>query len=107
MLHCCDYYSSRVCFLSTLVTFSTMRLCSVCTSRNSCGHVLTQLSGLTLLSISFFGAGHDLLGAICFVLSLGFKQMALYYAPAVGSYLIAKCLSLGVHEGFVCAFSVD
>lgn len=39
--------------------------------------------GLTLWSINFLQAGHDLLGAIAFVLSLGFKQMALYYAPAM------------------------
>lgn len=55
--------------------------------------------GFTLLSMDFFAQGRDLLGAICFVLSLGFKQMALYYAPAIGSYLIAKCLSLGPAEG--------
>ncbi|KAG1844658.1 glycosyltransferase family 57 protein [Suillus subalutaceus] len=43
--------------------------------------------------------GHDLLGAILFVLSLGFKQMALYYAPAIGSYLIGKCIYLGPVHG--------
>ena len=56
-------------------------------------------AGLTLISVSCFAAGHDLLGAVAFVLSLGFKQMALYYAPAIGSYLLAKCLSLGVRQG--------
>lgn len=50
--------------------------------------------GLTLLSLCGFAAGLDLLGAVCFVLSLGFKQMALYYAPAIGCYLLAKCLFL-------------
>jgi alpha-1,3-glucosyltransferase len=39
--------------------------------------------GLTLWSINFLQAGHDLLGAVAFVLSLGFKQMALYYSPAM------------------------
>lgn len=57
------------------------------------------LSGLTLLAINSFAAGHDLLGALFFVLSLGFKQMALYYAPAIGSYLIAKCIYLGQVNG--------
>ena len=33
------------------------------------------------------------LGAIFFVLSL-FEQMSLYYAPAIGSYLLAKCIYL-------------
>ncbi|EIW59448.1 glucosyltransferase [Trametes versicolor FP-101664 SS1] len=55
--------------------------------------------GFTLLAANFFAAEHDIDGAICFVLSLGFKQMALYYAPAIGSYLLAKCLYLGPAEG--------
>lgn len=46
--------------------------------------------------MNFFATGHDLIGAVFYVLSLGFKQMALYYAPAIGSYLLAKCLFLGV-----------
>jgi alpha-1,3-glucosyltransferase len=46
-----------------------------------------------------FAVGEDAIGAFCFVLSLGFKQMALYYAPAIGSYLLAKCLYLGAVKG--------
>ena len=53
--------------------------------------------------MNFFATGQDLLGAVCFVLSLGFKQMALYYAPAIGTYLLAKCLYLGPSEGYVSA----
>ncbi|KAJ7600668.1 glucosyltransferase [Mycena floridula] len=56
--------------------------------------------GLTLLSLNFFATNRDLLGAFCFVLSLGFKQMALYYAPAIGTYLLAKCIYLGPSRGF-------
>ncbi|KDR82818.1 hypothetical protein GALMADRAFT_851446 [Galerina marginata CBS 339.88] len=55
--------------------------------------------GFTLLAMNFFATGDDLIGAFFFVLSLGFKQMALYYAPAIGSYLIAKCLYLGPTHG--------
>ncbi|KAI0315804.1 glucosyltransferase [Amylostereum chailletii] len=55
--------------------------------------------GFTLLAINFFVTGRDTLGAVMFVLSLGFKQMALYYAPAIGSYLIGKCLYLGPTDG--------
>lgn len=55
--------------------------------------------GFTLLALDFFAAGQDLLGAVCFVLSLGFKQMALYYAPAIGAYLLGKCLYLGPSQG--------
>ncbi|KAJ7459872.1 glycosyltransferase family 57 protein [Mycena latifolia] len=55
--------------------------------------------GFALLAINFFALGRDLAGAVCFVLSLGFKQMALYYAPAIGGYLLAKCLYLGLANG--------
>lgn len=60
--------------------------------------------GLTLLAMNAFTAGHDRLGAIFFVLSLGFKQMALYYAPAIGAYLLAKCFYLGPIRGYVLLF---
>ncbi|OCB89872.1 glucosyltransferase [Sanghuangporus baumii] len=55
--------------------------------------------GFTLLALNFFSQGRDELGAICFVASLGFKQMALYYAPAIGSYLLGRCISLGPKAG--------
>ncbi|KAI0802056.1 glucosyltransferase [Irpex lacteus] len=55
--------------------------------------------GFTLLALGCFGAGRDTLGAFFFVQSLGFKQMALYYAPAIGSYLLAKCIYLGPKDG--------
>lgn len=55
--------------------------------------------GFTLLALNFFASGQDLLGAVCFSLGLGFKQMALYYAPAIGSYLVAKCIYLGPQKG--------
>ncbi|KEP48563.1 ALG6 ALG8 glycosyltransferase [Rhizoctonia solani 123E] len=55
--------------------------------------------GLTLWAVNMFHLGYDLLGAVLFVASLGFKQMALYYAPAVGSYLLGKCFWLGRKHG--------
>lgn len=55
--------------------------------------------GFTLLAATSFINGRDLLGAFFFTLSIGFKQMALYYAPAIGSYLIGKCLYLGPRDG--------
>ncbi|PFH54070.1 glycosyltransferase family 57 protein [Amanita thiersii Skay4041] len=55
--------------------------------------------GLTLAAMNCFAMGRDLWGAVFFVLSLGFKQMALYYAPAIGTYLLVKCLYLGRPEG--------
>ncbi|KAG6909147.1 hypothetical protein DXG01_001899 [Tephrocybe rancida] len=65
----------------------------------SSGH--WNVEGLTLLALNFFATGQDLLGAVCFVLSLGFKQMALYYAPAIGSYLLAKCIYMGPSRGLL------
>ncbi|KAH6912825.1 glucosyltransferase Alg6 [Coprinopsis sp. MPI-PUGE-AT-0042] len=59
----------------------------------------SSMLGLTLLALNFLSQGHDLYGAVFFVLSLGFKQMSLYYAPAIGSYLLAKCLWLGWVKG--------
>lgn len=55
--------------------------------------------------MNFFAEGQDFWGAVAFVLSLGFKQMALYYAPAIGTYLLAKCIYLGPAAGY--AFSCD
>ncbi|KAL0570030.1 Glucosyltransferase-like protein [Marasmius crinis-equi] len=55
--------------------------------------------GLTILAMDFFASGQDEIGAVFFVLSLGFKQMALYYAPAIGTYLLAKCVLLGPSAG--------
>ncbi|TFK52429.1 glucosyltransferase, partial [Heliocybe sulcata] len=55
--------------------------------------------GFTLLALNCFVKNRDSLGAFFFVLSLGFKQMALYYAPAIGSYLIGKCIYLGPQDG--------
>lgn len=55
--------------------------------------------GLTLWSINLFYLGHDVLGALAFVLSMGFKQMALYYAPAIFGYLFGKCLYLRGAQG--------
>ncbi|GAA5942645.1 hypothetical protein JCM10213_005931 [Rhodosporidiobolus nylandii] len=55
--------------------------------------------GLTLHALNFFQRGNDILGAVCFVASLGFKQMALYYAPGVFAYLLGKCFWLGRRRG--------
>ena len=58
-------------------------------------------AGLTILSVNYMSKGQDLIAAVFFVASLGFKQMALYYAPAIGSYLLAKCIYLGQKNGHV------
>jgi alpha-1,3-glucosyltransferase len=43
----------------------------------------TVMLGLSLAAVVCFQANRDLLGCFCFVASLCFKQMSLYYAPAV------------------------
>ncbi|KAK0558080.1 Glucosyltransferase-like protein [Tilletia horrida] len=40
------------------------------------------------------------LAAILFSMSLGFKQMALYYAPAVFAIMLGRCWGLAAHVGF-------
>ncbi|KAF8513781.1 ALG6, ALG8 glycosyltransferase family-domain-containing protein [Gautieria morchelliformis] len=55
--------------------------------------------GFALLALDSLVVSSDLTAAVFFVLSLAFKQMALYYAPAIGSYLLGKCLFLGPHHG--------
>ena len=61
----------------------------------------TSATALTLLTVNYMSKGQDLIAAFFFVASLGFKQMALYYAPAIGSYLLAKCIYLGQKNGHV------
>ena len=55
-----------------------------------------------MLTISAFAVGFDLVGAVFFVVSLCFKQMSLYYAPAIGAYLLGKCISMGSRDGYEC-----
>lgn len=83
-----------------MATSNTIRLCLVSSFYLPIKRNLTTRIGLTLLAVNFFATGNDLVAAVCFVLSLGFKQMALYYAPAIGSYLLAKCVYLGQKNGY-------
>jgi alpha-1,3-glucosyltransferase len=48
--------------------------------------------GFTLLAVDCFLTDHIYLGSFFFVLSLCFKQMALYYAPAIFAYLLGLCV---------------
>ncbi|CAO3688889.1 unnamed protein product [Umbelopsis vinacea] len=47
--------------------------------------------GTTLWAINCFMMQKYALGSFFFCLSLGFKQMALYYAPAIFAYLLGRC----------------
>jgi len=49
--------------------------------------------GLSIMAFANFLANRLLWGSLLFVLALNFKQMALYYAPAVFAYLLGLCIS--------------
>ncbi|KAI1639554.1 ALG6, ALG8 glycosyltransferase family-domain-containing protein [Biscogniauxia mediterranea] len=52
----------------------------------------TVMLGLVLASMSRMIAGSYMWASVFFVGALGFKQMALYYAPAVFAYLLGSCI---------------
>ena len=52
----------------------------------------TVMLGLVLASLSCSLSNHLLWASIFFVAALGFKQMALYYAPAVFAFLLGSCI---------------
>ena len=57
----------------------------------------TVMLGFVLASMSSMLAGRLLWGCVFFVAALCFKQMALYYAPAVFAYLVGLCLEPKPH----------
>jgi alpha-1,3-glucosyltransferase len=57
-----------------------------------CGQYNNVCLGLSALGVAFLLRGHEFLGSVTFSLALNFKQMALYYAPAFGVYLLARCI---------------
>ena len=52
----------------------------------------TVMLGFVLASIACIKTGHHLWACVFFVASLCFKQMSLYYAPAIAAYLLGACL---------------
>ncbi|KAG9232012.1 glycosyltransferase family 57 protein [Amylocarpus encephaloides] len=52
----------------------------------------TVMLGLVLATMSSVLADRFMWSCVFFVLALGFKQMALYYAPAIFAYLLGVCL---------------
>ncbi|KAG9037019.1 Glucosyltransferase-like protein [Tulasnella sp. JGI-2019a] len=55
--------------------------------------------GFTVVSLNLMHSGHDVSAAVAFVLSLCFKQMALYYAPAIFAYLLGRCIAMTPNQG--------
>jgi alpha-1,3-glucosyltransferase len=52
----------------------------------------TVMLGFAIASMSSMAAGRPLWGCVFFVGALGFKQMALFYAPAIFAYLLGICI---------------
>ena len=65
----------------------------------------TVMLGFMVASISSVYAGRLLWSCIFFVAALGFKQMALYYAPAMGAFLLGSCLAPRVRPGLFMAMA--
>lgn len=55
----------------------------------------TVMLGLVVWSVNCFLRDQDVLGSVFFCLALGFKQMALYFSPAVFAYLLGKSVRMG------------
>jgi alpha-1,3-glucosyltransferase len=53
----------------------------------------TVMLGFAATAMANFLRGNFLMGCMSFVCALGFKQMALFYAPAVFAYLLGSCIS--------------
>jgi alpha-1,3-glucosyltransferase len=55
--------------------------------------------GLLVATVSSIFAGRALWSCVFFVAALGFKQMALYYAPIIFAYLLGSCLTPRIRPG--------
>lgn len=66
----------------------------------------TVMLGLMVASLSSIFAGRLLVGCIYFVAALGFKQMALYYAPVIFAYLLGSCLTPKIRLGRLLAIAI-
>ena len=68
-------------------------------SSNRLSRYNSVLLGLSLFSLFLLSRNHVFLACIVFSLALCFKQMGLYYAPAIGCYLLGECLWFGGSQG--------
>ena len=66
----------------------------------------TVMLGLATASLSSMLAGRPLWSCVFFVGALGFKQMALFYAPAVFAYLLGICVTPRLDIGRLALISV-
>ena len=59
----------------------------------------TVMLGFMLASVSCLLSDHNIWACVFFVASLCYKQMALYFAPAIFAYLLGVCLLPTLHLG--------
>ncbi|KAF2724436.1 glycosyltransferase family 57 protein [Polychaeton citri CBS 116435] len=57
----------------------------------------TVMLGLTLGTVAALLSGRYAWASAAFVGALGFKQMALFYAPAIGAYMLGSCIIPSIH----------
>lgn len=65
----------------------------------------TVMLGFVIASLSSILANRPLWACVYFVLALGFKQMALYYAPAIFAFLLGSCLTPRIRIGRLLAIA--
>ncbi len=65
----------------------------------------TVMLGFMVASVSSVFAGRLLWSCIFFVAALGFKQMALYYAPVIFAFLLGSCLTPRFRPGLFLAIT--
>ena len=66
----------------------------------------TVMLGFVTATLSSIFAGRLLWSCIFFVAALGFKQMALYYAPVIFAYLLGSCLTPRFRLGRLISISL-
>ena len=66
----------------------------------------TVMLGFVIASLSSIYAGRLLWSCIFFVAALGFKQMALYYAPAVFAFMLGSCITPRLRIGRLIAIAL-
>jgi alpha-1,3-glucosyltransferase len=66
----------------------------------------TVMLGFVVASISSIYADRLLWSCIFFVAALGFKQMALYYAPVMFAFLLGRCLTPHMQFGRLIAIAI-
>jgi len=76
-----------------------------CAYMTRCSFIICRYNnvslGFTILSIALLFRQQFALGGVLFVLSLCFKQMSLYHAPAFFFYLLALCIKApSISQGY-------